>query len=322
MAVLSQGKSFRNSLKKSIIRDGQSSLTVSALLRAIDSDSMETRIGISKFGGGKTVAKVALEKVQRVSTLSSLLPVCVIEPNSMDIIEGGPSFRRQLMDWGVFHVEHGFIDHWRRFSHALKQRNALLKTGQKDSSNQLDYWNRILVPSAEYVTNVRQKYMMELEETLSRSLTHFFMDDGIRIVLRDGWTDAGGYSECLDKTITKDLRYGFTTIGPHKADLEICAGNHLAKDYLSRGQKKLAVYAIRLAQIEQLQRKSGRQVSLLLDDLPSELDTNNCEKVCKEIKRIGCQVFITSINNTDLNSMIIDTLDPNVFHVEHGTVSV
>lgn len=321
MAVLSQGKSFRHSLKKSIISEGQPSLTVSALIQDSRSHSGETRIGISKTTNGKTVAKVARERVQKVSTLSSLLPICIIDPNSTDIIEGGPSYRRQLIDWGVFHVEHGFMEHWRRFTTTLKQRNALLKQTKTISSDQLSYWNRLIVPAAEVVSNMRQQYVAALAPTLTDSFNRFFSEDSIRISLQDGWSTEG-YLACLEENADRDCRYGFTTAGPHKAELEIRANEHLAKDYLSRGQKKLVVYALKLAQIEQIQKHTGRRVSLLLDDLPSELDRANCEKVCEEIKRIGCQVFITSIDNTDLNSMIIDTLDPHVFHVEHGVVSV
>jgi len=83
----------------------------------------------------------------------------------------------------------------------------------------------------------------------------------------------------------------------------------------------LAVYAIRLAQVAHYQKKCSKRVSLLLDDLPSELDKGNCEKVCKELQRLECQVFITSIDTSNLNNMIIDTLSPKLFHVKHGTVT-
>ena len=322
IVILSQGKSFRNSQKKSVIFEGNTNLTVTALLQDKSSNdpTHQTRVGISKFSNGRTLAKIASEKVQRISEITSLLPVCVIEPNSTEIVEGGPGLRRQVLDWGVFHVEHDFVKHWRIFTSALKQRNALLKNKRADLS-QLQYWDELIVPAAEEITRLRRRYFDDFAEELSSSLEYFFEDGAVSVDVLDGWDSGEGYLACLNGNIEKDKRYGFTSIGPHKADLEIRSGGHIAKDYLSRGQKKLAVYAIRLAQVSHYQKRSGKRVSLLLDDLPSELDKNNCEKVCERIKRLECQVFITSIDTSNLNNMIIDALSPKLFHVKHGTVT-
>ncbi len=322
IVILSQGKSFRNSQKKSIIFEGNTNLTVTALLQdgVFDQSVQDTRVGISKFSNGKTLAKIASEKVQRISEIASLLPVCVIEPNSTEIIEGSPGLRRQVLDWGVFHVEHEFVKHWRIFSSALKQRNALLKNKRSDFS-QLKYWDELIAPAAEEITKLRRRYFDDLAEELQSSLEYFFEDGLVSVEVKDGWDSNTSYLECLNSNIDKDQRYGFTSAGPHKADFEIRSDGHLAKDYLSRGQKKLAVYAIRLAQVSHYQKRTGKKVSLLLDDLPSELDKSNCEKVCKRIRRLGCQVFITSIDTSNLNNMIIDALSPKLFHVKHGTVT-
>ncbi len=322
ITILSQGKSFRNSQKKSIISEGNNNLTIAALLddEFCNQSIQGIRVGISKFANGKTLAKIASEKVQRISEITSLLPVCVIEPNSTEIVEGSPALRRQVLDWGVFHVEHDFVKHWRVFSSALKQRNALLKNKNCDV-NQLRYWNEVLAPAAEQIAQLRRLYFSDFEGELKSSLRYFFNDDSVSVKVLDGWDSSMSFLECLNRNIEKDKRYGFTSDGPHKADFEIRSNGYLAKDYLSRGQKKLAVYAIRLAQVAHYQKKCSKRVSLLLDDLPSELDKGNCEKVCKELQRLECQVFITSIDTSNLNNMIIDTLSPKLFHVKHGTVT-
>ena len=320
--ILSQGKSFRSSQKKSIISEGNTNLTVTALLHDLESNQAlhSTRVGISQFANGKTLAKIANEKAQRISEITSLLPVCIIEPNSTEIVEGSPSLRRQVLDWGVFHVEHDFVKHWRDFSAALKQRNALLKHKSSDLS-QLRYWDELLAPAAEQITKLRRRYIKDLDGQLRSSLRYFFKDESVSVELLDGWDSKIHFLESLKSNIERDKRYGFTSVGPHKADFEIKSDGYLAKDHLSRGQKKLAVYAIRLAQVAHYQQRCGKKVSLLLDDLPSELDKDNCKKVCEEIKRIECQVFITSVDTSNLNNMIIDTLSPKLFHVKHGTVT-
>lgn len=319
ISLLSQGKSFRNSLKKSVISDTQTNLTVTAKLEDDQGLSSGTRVGISKFSNGKTLIKVSGEKINRISQITSLVPVCVIEPNSTEIVEGSPSFRRSVIDWGVFHVEHSFVNHWRTFSNALKQRNALLKTKPFDVSL-LSYWDKMLTPPAEAITRQRREYIENISAELDRSVRYFFGAIDLTVSLVNGWDTKLGFEEQLNISLGRDKKYGSTSEGPHKADLLIQVDGHLAKDYLSRGQKKLAVYALRLAQIEYYQRISGKKVSLLLDDLPSELDRNNCQKVCEQINRLGCQVFITSVDTSNLNEMIMDALSPTVFHVKHGTL--
>ncbi|PCJ45121.1 MAG: DNA replication/repair protein RecF [Moraxellaceae bacterium] len=320
ITMLSQGKSFRKTQKKSVIADAQDNLTISALLSCVGQFDADVRVGISKFSNGKTLAKIANEKIGRVSEVASLLPVCVIEPNSTEVIEGSPSVRRQVLDWGVFHVEHSFIGQWRIFSNALRQRNALLKHRTSDTS-QLKYWDAILCPAAEEITRARLRYFEDLENELAGSLAFFFDTTPVTVTVDNGWDITSSFVECLESNLDKDRRYGYTSVGPHKADLSIMTCGHMAKDFLSRGQKKLSVYALRLAQVEHYQRVTGNKVTLLLDDLPSELDKANCKKVCQQIKRLGCQVFITSIDSSDLNNMITEVLSPKVFHVEHGVMT-
>ncbi|MGO4781259.1 DNA replication and repair protein RecF, partial [Lysobacter sp. 2RAB21] len=69
--------------------------------------------------------------------------------------------RRRYLDWGLFHVEHDFTPLWRRYTRALKQRNALLKARARDG--QLDAWDRELAESGEPLTRRRQQYLDELQ---------------------------------------------------------------------------------------------------------------------------------------------------------------
>lgn len=319
ISILSQGKSFRKTLKRSVIRDGQDSLVVAAEVAAFGEYDADTRIGISKYTTGKTIAKMAGEKIKRISDITAVLPVCVVEPNSMDILEGSPSTRRQFLDWGVFHVEHSFVNHWKNFSSALKQRNALLKNKTTDLS-QLHYWDKVIAPEVENISRLRSKYFEELSVFIGRSLDEFLSTNDFSFTLDVGW-EGSDYLSVLESNRPRDIRYGYTTVGPHKAEMFIKCNGHDAKDYLSRGQKKLAVYALKLAQVEHFQSRSSKKVSLLLDDLPSELDKDNCIRVCEKLKKLDSQVFITSIDSKDLTDMLINSLAPKMFHVKHGVLS-
>ena len=79
----------------------------------------------------KSEIRVNKQPIKRVSDIAAQFPVLAIHPDSYKLITGSPSQRRQYLDWGVFHVEHGFFKAWQRFKKALMQRNAALKSKQK-----------------------------------------------------------------------------------------------------------------------------------------------------------------------------------------------
>ena len=67
--------------------------------------------------------------VPSLTELCAQIAVVTFEPGSHDLIAGGAEHRRRYLDWGLFHVEPEFLPLWRRYARALKQRNALLKSG-------------------------------------------------------------------------------------------------------------------------------------------------------------------------------------------------
>jgi DNA replication and repair protein RecF len=93
---------------------------------------------------------------------------------------------------------------------------------------------------------------------------------------------------------------GFTQQGPQRADLRIRVGRHAAVEVLSRGQQKLVVSALKLAQGQLLEQLSGRTCLYLIDDLPAELDGDHRRIFCQWLERLNCQVFITSVDREAL----------------------
>jgi DNA replication and repair protein RecF len=89
---------------------------------------------------------------------------------------------------------------------------------------------------------------------------------------------------------------------------------------LSRGQQKLVVCALRVAQAQLLLQLSGRKCVFLVDDLPSELDKGHREALCRLLEELETQVFVTCVDYHDLLSCWSDTVELKLFHVEQGTV--
>ena len=96
--------------------------------------------------------------------------------------------------------------------------------------------------------------------------------EGLKIHYVKGWDVKQTIKEALSSAIERDKRYGITHSGPHRADLKITVNGHSAGSVLSRGQQKLVVSAMRLAQCALLDQQQQKKTILLIDDLPAEID--------------------------------------------------
>jgi DNA replication and repair protein RecF len=136
---------------------------------------------------------------------------------------------------------------------------------------------------------------------------------------RRGW--GGGEDslrEQLERKTELDLRMGFTTIGPQRAELEVLSHGALAEKKLSRGQQKILVVALNLALMDLVIAKTGNAPVLLLDDLGAELDRHNRQRILSEIYRRECQAFVTMIDSNLLEPPADEAA--TMFHVKHGAL--
>jgi DNA replication and repair protein RecF len=143
----------------------------------------------------------------------------------------------------------------------------------------------------------------------------------ITIEYRRGWDRELGLSEVLARNEGLDIRYGSTQNGPHRADIVVKHDGIFAVDVLSRGQQKMLVGAMKMAQGSFQSAEDGRQCLFLIDDLPAELDEVNRQKVCAFLESLGNQVFMTCVDETTIENTWKSTALITKFHVEHGKIS-
>ena len=138
------------------------------------------------------------------------------------------------------------------------------------------------------------------------------------LVVRQGWRAGWSYADALAASIATDRSQGYTESGPHKGDFAVLIGGRPAKDYFSRGQLKLLTYALLLAQACRLEQDQPSRVCLLIDDIASELDPRNQEKLLSLLKSTGIQSFITFSGNGQ--EWKAAGRAARAFHVEQGRI--
>jgi DNA replication and repair protein RecF len=317
---LLMGRSFRHSQFKPLLKDGEDESIVFAELT--DEDARRVSLGVSRKREGKPTIRLDGAKLPTLAELIQLAPVQVLNNDTFEMLVGGPSHRREFLDWGLFHVEPRFFPVWRLAQRALKQRNSLIRHGKIDRS-QMELWSREYARYGEELGELRADYFSRL---LPRC--HSMLSDLSPVVAKDldvtyskGWAKDQSLEALLLDGIERDVQQGFTRIGPHRADLRVLAGASAAADVLSRGQLKIAVAAFYLAQAQLVRESTGKKSIFLVDDLPAELDREHRRRFCAQLERLDLQVFVTCIDRADLIECWREPESVALFHVEQGCIS-
>lgn len=314
--LLAAGKSFRNAKIDPLINFEADSAVVYAEL------SNGFRIGLSKSRRQNHQLHFQDKPQRNWESVARELPIQVLDSNSFLLLEGGPRARRRFLDWGVFHVEPSFIEHWRRSKKCLANRNFLLKRNKFDSA-QLRAWDSELSDAAEAVDQSRRACLDALMPRFYEVYSELAGAPAMEISIHysRGWSETKTLADILAETASLDSRYGATQNGPHRAELEILIGRKRAIDILSRGQQKILVSALKIAQGDLLSSVLGRKCIYLVDDLPAELDLRNRGAVLAQLLRQGGQLFLTSVEYDALETSLPTATELAMFHVERGTIT-
>jgi len=310
--LLSIARSFRTTHIKHVISHDLAFLQVFARIENNNQES--TAVGLER-SARKTRIRINGADVKQVSELSALLPVQIINPDVHKLLEQGPKYRRQFIDWGVFHVEHAFLLAWQQYYRVLKQRNAALR--KKLAKDTITLWDEQLIQHAKTITLSRENYLLGFLPIFNRYVEKL-MGFSVELNYLRGWNSETSFTESLHHSFEKDIYKGFTSLGPHRADLEILYNGVLVQNCFSRGQQKLLVCAMRLAQITHLKTQTSQQSILLVDDLAAELDLEHRQNLIELLIDTKAQLFVTA---TEHNSFVLPPeIESKRFHVEHGVV--
>ncbi len=286
--MLGRGRSFRTTRFGPVVQHGKRSL----MLYAVSAMTREHRIGIQK-SAHQTQIKIDGEKVTRLSDIAKVTPLQILTPLSHEILERGPEYRRRFLEWGVFHVEPSYYPTYRKFIKALKQRNILLKADPQTVSS----WNQIVGTLGEELNTLRVAYFELLEKAFSNELIRLNIPGEVAMTWRRGWEEGLSLSDALEQKQKSDVKQGYTQIGPHRADIRIAYDNRSAFTSISRGQQKMVISALHLAQADVTKQSTGNLPLLLFDDLVAELDRDNRERLLSRLLQLKCQVFISSTDD-------------------------
>lgn len=304
--LLARGRSFRTRNTERLLAAGSSHLRILGCLA--ESPAGTIGVGFSRDEG--TEVRIDRRTPGSLAELSLAFPALILDPGIHRLVEEGPSLRRKWLDWGVFHVEQGFVELWSAFSLTLKQRNAALKIGHDPSP-----WDVELARLGEQLSVARRQALGQLEPHWRRAIDALL---GIQVdlVYFQGWSQERSLAESLQHHRAADLERGTTGLGPHRFDVQLTVDRKSARDFLSRGQQKLLGAAMTLSMAGLVTEWTGRSPTLLVDDPAAELDAEKTGRLLAEVRRLQGQLIFTSLDLANASSVQPERL----FHVEQGRV--
>lgn len=308
--LLSCGHSFRSREISPIISYDQSLLTIYG--RGCD----EQTISIQKSSSEPTQIKLNNQFCSTTSQLAYALPCQIFYADIFQIIDAGPSVRRSVLDWGLFHVKHSYLGILKEYKRVLKQRNALLK--KRAPYEHFIPWDKQLSELAYKLDLLRQDYFAQWRDEFQRVLNEL-SDTECIIDYYKGWDKKKSAKELeviLAEYFASDTQKQYTQYGAHQADIVIESHDSKAKNVLSRGQQKIILIALKLAQGNLL--NSG--CLYLFDDLVAELDNNHLKRLLDYLSRGRGQYVISSINIAELVALIPHD-SVNIYQIDTGIVS-
>ncbi|MBZ5487412.1 DNA replication/repair protein RecF [Halomonas aquamarina] len=311
--VLGMGRSFRTRQLKNAIQADMPHMTLYGRLAG----EPEVSIGVRRLRAQRELElRLRGDKEVRLAELVEAMPLQLINPDAFRLLEGSPAGRREFFDWGVFHVKHDFLDAWKRTRRAVKHRNALLRRGRMDPQ-EMTAWEQELALWGGIVDKLRLEWFTEFLPVFEETLEVLLPLPGLKLGYARGWDRQRDLSEVLEGSRLTDQQMGFTQQGPQRADLRIRLNKQPAVEVLSRGQQKLVVSALKLAQGRFLERTAQRHCIYLIDDLPAELDAQHQQRFCQLLEEMQCQAFITSVEPTALQRTWQPATAVSMFHVKH-----
>ncbi|MBI2590868.1 MAG: DNA replication and repair protein RecF [Candidatus Blackburnbacteria bacterium] len=281
--LLSSGKSFRAGVEAEMIKEGEGISRVEG--EVVENVKLEVvLVGETEHQrGGKRVLVNGVSK--RVFTFAGTLKTVMFGPWDVGMVTSPPGVRRKFLDNVLGQVDREYRRSLLSYEKGIRQRNRVLERIREGiaTRSQLLYWDHLVIREGNYLSSARERFIDFVNSTtfpgeeLSIEYDHSAISEGR-----------------LEQYRQEEVMAATTLVGPHRDDFVFKIkgsrrnkgnmGWELSK-YGSRGEQRMAVLWLKLAELDFIEKESGERPVLLLDDIFSELDPQHHEMVMKTVGR-------------------------------------
>ncbi len=278
------GNSFRTHADTEIVRAGQKEFSVNSLYQEEGGGIRSVKI-IYK-DGKKNIEKNG-KKIHDRKELVNTMPCILFCHDDLRFVEGQPVDRRFFLDQSLSMYDILYIDLARRYKLALKNRNVLIKQGQRDM---LGIYDVQLAQNGLEIQKKRKSAVFKFNEIFTRLYEQVTGINGLSISYEPSWKEISdnitsrmpSQNEVLEILKSKrdaDFALGTTISGPHRDKIRYLREG---KDFIpvaSMGQRRLIALLLRVSQAVYYSQTIKEKPILLMDDVMLELDPDKREKL-------------------------------------------
>ena len=293
--LLSTGKSFKAKVEEEMISYSEE------IGRVMGKTGGEDKLEVVLTRGQINVGSAREEKIARKRLLTNGVgkrlvdfagnyKVVLFGPWDLDLITESPSGRRKFLDSVLSLVDREYRRSLLSYEKGLRRRNKILYRIREEgaSRSNLLFWDKLLVKNGDYISTARGDFIDFINLTKPLNETFFQIE-------YDKSAISGGR---LAQYKNEEVAAATTLVGPHRDDFIVKTktkkngkGRELGR-YGSRGEQRMGVLWLKLAELYFVEEKSNEKPTLLLDDIFSELDHEHRGIVMKVVG--GQQTIITT----------------------------
>lgn len=270
----------------------------SELIEEREKKNLEVVLTTGEIAGQKTpIKKYAVNGVSRrqIDFVGHLRTV-LFWPEDLELVTDSPSMRRRYLDFVLVQVDREYRRSLLSYEKGLRQRNRLLERIRDGEATraQLLFWDQLLIKTGNYLTSAREAYLEAVNGAVKPFGKYHLAYDHSHI------------SEArLHEYADAEVAAAATLVGPHRDDVTFFESKRDLAKFGSRGEQRLAILWLKLAELEFVAVRSGARPVLLLDDIFSELDHAHRDEV---VRVMGLQqTILTTTDRHFLPEKLVKT---------------
>ena len=285
--------SFRSRLPGEITQFESDSFFIKGSVTQDDEQVVDIQVGFAKK---QKIAKVGNNPISSYKELFPYYQVVTLTIDDLELIQGSPIIRRSFIDSAILLAHPEFMETLKRYKQILQQRNALLS--QNFSYESYVIWTKQLWEQTKLIQTMRLDALDSLNKMVSQLLFNFF-DPTYTLDITYNYkhiVPEESFESFLERKkglVAYESMTKRSDFGAHLDDFSLHFCNKKLKSFGSRGQQKLLVLLIKVAQILNLQEMKKNPI-FLLDDFVTDFDKNRLGSILTLLLTLKCQLIISS----------------------------
>lgn len=256
--------------------------------------------------------------IKKASELFGILNIVFFSPEDLNIIKNGPSERRRFLDVELCQLDKIYLYNLTKYNKVLNQRNRLLKdiSFRPELLDTLAVWDMQLIEYGRMLIRTRKEFVEELNGIVQKIHKNISGNKEELLLKYEPDVEEKDFEQELERCREKDLKFGQTSVGPHRDDLCFLIQEIDVRKFGSQGQQRSCALSLKLSEIELVKKSIRETPVLILDDVLSELDSNRQNFLLNSIHDIQTVITCTGLDEFVRNRFEIN----KIFKVVNGTV--